>query len=237
MPNQSKIANSPHREFVEQQAANGVPARVISFNLNKNWGEKISHVTISSYLNKKKKGVTPPLLKNLEIVIEGLEKRIRGLEINAWLQRPGGSNHGFCTYSIDGTQSHSLSREEVFLHTFPDADKLEEEYDARVRIVMDSKKSKYPNNLDPEIWEEAREVYNIWCGEEEEEQKKLLEDQKIAAAKAEVERIEADRLAVIKVLEESAKKQQRQLRLQALRDAKLEADAGIDENGNSIVNI
>jgi TusA-related sulfurtransferase len=226
----SKCAESPHRAEIDEAAKNGMRARQISEMLTVKYAETISHTSINKYLATGKSIVQEEESK----VLEALEARIRNLEINACKYGPNGNDRGWTTYSIEGGQTHSLSRMDVLLDAIPDSEGMEAEFRAlQDKVIAKRQKADgLPLNDEEFITQRAE---NLKAEEEariaeEEATKKRMQK----AAEDEILRIKTDRENLTKVLEESARKQERRNRLDALRDAALEKEAGIDKDGNPL---
>jgi TusA-related sulfurtransferase len=225
-----KVCASEHRAEIEQAAARGTPLREVAETILVKYAENISHVSISTHLNKHK-----TLAEETAITaVESLEKRVRNLELNAFVYGPGGDDRGWSTYSIAGAQPHSLSRMEVLVDAIPNNKGLKAEFRAlQDRIIAKRQKADgLPLNDEEFIKQRAEKA------KAEEEAivyaREATKKRMMQAAEDEVLRIKTDHENLLKALEKSAKKQERQNRLQALRDAELEERAGIDSEGNSI---
>jgi hypothetical protein len=101
----SKCEKSEHRKEIDEAAKNGMSARKISDMLLVKFNEHMSHTAIHNYLDKSKSLDEESAIE----AVENLEKRVRNLELNAVTYGPNGSDNGWNTYSLAGTQSHALS--------------------------------------------------------------------------------------------------------------------------------
>jgi TusA-related sulfurtransferase len=123
---------------------------------------------------------------------------------------------------------------DVLLDAIPDSEGMEAEFRAlQDKVIAKRQKADgLPLNDEEFITQRAE---NLKAEEEariaeEEATKKRMQK----AAEDEILRIKTDRENLTKVLEESARKQERRNRLDALRDAALEKEAGIDKDGNPL---
>lgn len=226
-----KVCVSEHRAEIEQKAEAGEPLRDISEFMLVKYGEHMSHTAIGTHLSKHRTKATEKAL----LLAESNAKRIRNLEINAYLNRPSGTDWSVAVYNINGQTSHTVQREDTLLRAIPDSELLGQEHKDIVTTLRNEIKAEYADSLDRSLWDEARTVRAEWA---EEDRIKAAEDAEaaaIAAAKQEILEREKERNQLSKNIEASAKKLERRERLQALRDKELEERAGIDENGDPLV--
>jgi hypothetical protein len=227
----SKCEKSEHRKEIDEAAKNGMSARKISDMLLVKFNEHMSHTAIHNYLDKSKSLDEESAIE----AVENLEKRVRNLELNAFAYGPGGSDNGWKTYSLAGVQLHALRRIDVLLDAIPKNTELKAEFKELEKrcIAKQQKEDGLPLDEAEFIKQRAENAKNEKeaLKAEIEAKEESMEQQ----AKDELLRIKTDRENTLKVLEKAAKEHERQKRLQDLRDAKLEKDAGIDSEGNPIV--
>lgn len=227
----SKCEKSEHRAEIDKAAKNGMTSRDISDMLVVKFKEHVSHSAVQNYLDKHKSLDEESALA----AVERLEKRIRNLEINAVIYGPGGSDGGWKTYSLAGVQLHALRRIDVLLDAIPKNTELKEEFKELQKrcIAKQQKEDGLPLDEAEFIVQRAENAKNEKKrvkAEIEAKEKRMQQ-----TAEDEILRRKTDNENLLKALEKSAKEHERQTRLQDLRDAKLEKDAGIDSEGNLIV--
>jgi hypothetical protein len=226
----TKCEKSEHRKEIDEAAKSGMSARKISEMLLVKFNEHMSHTAVHNYLSS---------IKSLDeesavAAVESLEKRVRNLELNAVTYGPNGSDNGWNTYSLAGTQSHALSRMAVLLDAIPKNTELKAEFEELQKRCIAKQQKEDGLPLDEAEFikqraENAKKEKEAAKAEIEAKEKRMKQ-----AAEDEILRRKTDNENLLKVIEENAKKAERQNRLQALRDAELEERAGIDSEGNSI---
>jgi hypothetical protein len=217
-----KVCLSKHRAYIEQQKEAGVSLRDISSALSVKWNENISHTLIGKHFTMSKS------------LTEALTKRVRNLE--RWCMHNTGNAQytAWNSYTIDGSVSHSITYQDIFAASIPNSEALEKEYMDSVDTLRAKQKNESGLVLNDSEFDAERAEIKKNAEDAEKKRIKDEEDRKMEFAMQELRDIEAQKVRMQEMLENTAKKMERRNRLDALRDAKLEAEAGIDSEGNSI---
>jgi hypothetical protein len=201
------VEKSEHRKWIDEKIDAGMSARAISEDLSVKFGEQISNVSISAFINSLNTEEKIEEKTALEI-IAALTARVRNLELNIWKYgQISGQQTAWGTYSIDGRVSHSLKRIEVLTDAMP-VTPTDKEYNDLVAAIVERKQKEDGLPLsDAEFVKERARIAKA-AKDAEIAKKKELDEQRKAAAKAEIERREKDQKTLLKNIEirgESAK--------------------------------
>lgn len=138
MPVKNKCENSKHREWIEERAKAGASSRDISDGLLVKFGEQISHVTISAYLNTLNSGKKGPSVSDVEDTISRLEERLDALEVILSEEANTAGYASFKSYTLAGKTSHTISYKDIILVLHPDKKDVHGQYKTLVaRIKSD----------------------------------------------------------------------------------------------------